>query len=77
MDPIVLVAIIVLILILYNASRPSAAASVSLPPGPKALPMIGNALDIPGSMPWKTFRDLSKKYGTSFLVLCTFDYIYF
>ena len=77
MEPTVVFVAISLILILYYLFRPnSTAASLSLPPGPRALPIIGNALDIPGSMPWKTFRDLSKKYGTSFLVLYSFDFIY-
>ena len=76
MEPTVVFVAILLILILYHLFRPNTAASLSLPPGPRALPIIGNALDIPGSMPWKTFRDLSKKYGTSFLVLYSFDFIY-
>ena len=35
----------------------------SLPPGPKGLPFIGNALSVPTSMPWKVFRDWSAIYG--------------
>ena len=75
MDPIVLIAVTVLLLILYYAFQPNAATPLPLPPGPKALPIIGNALDIPSSMPWKTFRELSKKYGTSFTVLYICDCI--
>ena len=66
MEPAVFFVLILLILIVYYAFRPKPAASSPLPPGPKPFPIIGNALDIPGSMPWKAFRDLSKKYGTSF-----------
>ncbi|KAI0331358.1 CyP450 monooxygenase [Cubamyces sp. BRFM 1775] len=34
-----------------------------LPPGPRGLPIIGNALDIPKERPWLAFRDLSAKHG--------------
>ena len=37
--------------------------TVSLPPGPRTLPFIGNILSIPNSRPWITFRDLSRHYG--------------
>ena len=36
-----------------------------LPPGPKPLPLIGNALDMPKDYPWKTFQKWCKQYGTS------------
>ncbi|KAM5539390.1 hypothetical protein V8D89_006842 [Ganoderma adspersum] len=34
-----------------------------LPPGPKQLPVIGNALDMPTVRPWRGFADLCNKYG--------------
>ncbi|KAF8648401.1 hypothetical protein AX16_006310 [Volvariella volvacea WC 439] len=34
-----------------------------LPPGPKGLPLIGNVLDMPKSMPWITFAEWGKQYG--------------
>ncbi|TFK83547.1 cytochrome P450 [Polyporus arcularius HHB13444] len=34
-----------------------------LPPGPKPLPVLGNLLDIPKSIPWEAYRDLSSRYG--------------
>ena len=34
-----------------------------LPPGPRPLPLIGNALDMPAEFPWKTFREWTNKYG--------------
>ncbi|KAJ7306126.1 cytochrome P450, partial [Mycena albidolilacea] len=37
-------------------------------PGPKALPIIGNALDMPTSHPWITFSEWKKKYGSCGLV---------
>ena len=43
-----------------------------LPPGPKPLPLIGNALDMPKDYPWKTFQQWCKQYGTS----RTFGHLY-
>jgi hypothetical protein len=34
------------------------------PPGPRSLPILGNALDLPLDHPWYTFSSLRKKYGT-------------
>ncbi|KAI0643184.1 cytochrome P450 [Trametes meyenii] len=34
-----------------------------LPPGPKPLPLIGNALAMPRAKPWYRFRDLCATYG--------------
>ena len=34
-----------------------------LPPGPKGLPIFGNAFNIPTYKPWVTYRDLSAVYG--------------
>lgn len=33
------------------------------PPGPRAIPVIGNILDIPLDRPWETYRDWCKEYG--------------
>ncbi|KAF7350440.1 O-methylsterigmatocystin oxidoreductase [Mycena venus] len=33
------------------------------PPGPKPKPIIGNALDIPPTLPWLTYSDWAKHYG--------------
>lgn len=33
------------------------------PPGPRGLPFIGNALDMPSSYPWETFSKWGKKWG--------------
>ncbi|KAI0078414.1 cytochrome P450 [Panus rudis PR-1116 ss-1] len=37
--------------------------ATSLPPGPKAYPVIGNLLDLPKSKPWLTFTQWSDTYG--------------
>ncbi|KAJ6595502.1 cytochrome P450, partial [Mycena vulgaris] len=34
-----------------------------LPPGPKGLPLLGNALHMPTNMPWLTYSAWAKKYG--------------
>ena len=41
------------------------ATSSPLPPGPRPLPVIGNALDIPSTNMAAVFRDMSAKYGES------------
>ncbi|KAI9448530.1 cytochrome P450 [Lactarius indigo] len=52
------------------------------PPGPRGLPFIGNALDIPPSHPWETFYNWGKKWGAlthltlfgqHYLVINSFD----
>ncbi|EKM55882.1 uncharacterized protein PHACADRAFT_209394 [Phanerochaete carnosa HHB-10118-sp] len=34
------------------------------PPGPKGLPVIGNAFDVPTGNGWLVFRDWSRQYGS-------------
>ena len=36
-----------------------------LPPGPSGWPLVGNVLDFPIHVPYKTFGAMSKKYGKS------------
>ena len=42
----------------------------SLPPGPKALPIVGNIFDIPKEKPWLAYQDWADKYGESLCCLC-------
>lgn len=39
----------------WLVSASSAATCPPLPPGPKPLPLIGNALDLPTDRPWKVY----------------------
>ncbi|KAH9059342.1 cytochrome P450 [Lactarius vividus] len=62
----------------FNGRR----SHLPFPPGPRGLPFIGNALDIPPSHPWETFHDWGKKWGAlthltlfgqHYLVINSFD----
>lgn len=44
-----------------------AKAETHLPPGPKPLPFVGNALQMPTSGQVEAFRAMSKTYGKCFL----------
>jgi hypothetical protein len=55
-----IVLIVIALAILRRVLRLSRAP---LPPGPKGLPFIGNALDWPKEEAWKTFSDWSDTYG--------------
>ncbi|XP_044145474.1 cytochrome P450 2K1-like [Bufo gargarizans] len=65
-------AIILFFVIVFNKSQKQARYS-NFPPGPKPLPIIGNALMLDLAKPHKTLLELSKKYGTVFSVQLGFD----
>ncbi|KAI0354238.1 CyP450 monooxygenase [Trametes cingulata] len=52
----VLLALVVLRVIQSWSRRP-------LPPGPRGLPLVGNAYDIPQKKSWLVYRDLAAQYG--------------
>nr|ANC28043.1 cytochrome P450 [Polyporus umbellatus] len=57
-------ALLILAVLLVNAiSFPQNAARLRLPPGPKCLPLIGNALDVPRDDLGRKWSAISKKYG--------------
>ena len=41
------------------------------PPGPPSWPIIGNLLDIPQGPAWRSFADMSKKYGNCNVLIDT------
>ncbi|KAJ6623187.1 cytochrome P450 [Mycena sp. CBHHK59/15] len=48
--------------ILYYHVRPKQQPA-PFPPGPKGMPIVGNAADLPQSQPWLTFSEWAKQYG--------------
>ncbi|KAK7687261.1 hypothetical protein QCA50_009766 [Cerrena zonata] len=68
METILIVSGMSFLLLLFRWFKYRSSLSLPLPPGPKGLPIVGNVLDIPSSMPWKAFRDLSTIYGDVLLL---------
>ncbi|GFP88029.1 premnaspirodiene oxygenase [Phtheirospermum japonicum] len=57
-----LLAPVIIFLLIKKWNKSKQACSVKLPPGPKTLPIIGSLHHIT-SLPFRSFRDLSKQYG--------------
>ncbi|KAF5321043.1 hypothetical protein D9619_000276 [Psilocybe cf. subviscida] len=55
--------VLVLIVLLVAKSIFWPRNALSLPPGPKGLPLVGNILDMPSEREWKTFAQWGEKYG--------------
>ncbi|KAI0373885.1 CyP450 monooxygenase [Pilatotrama ljubarskyi] len=56
----------VLLTILYMRSVLSWTArmrGLTLPPGPRRLPVVGNFFNMPKNRPWEGYRDMREKYG--------------
>ena len=65
----VLIGVVVLILALIPLYQVSKRERLSLPPGPKGWPLIGNLSDIPQSDSVKTYAEWAQKYGAWFHIL--------
>lgn len=55
--------LVVACLLFFHVCQPARSRNITLPPGPRPLPMIGNLLSIPMVRPWEAYRELSKRYG--------------
>lgn len=83
MELISLLLFVVVILFLANVFKNQKKNKyANFPPGPKALPIIGNLHIINSMKPQKSFMEISKKYGTifsiqfgteKFVILCGYD----
>ncbi|KAK7678456.1 hypothetical protein QCA50_018516 [Cerrena zonata] len=63
MDSITTCAVILASTFLLQWLKKSLWPKLPFPPGPIGYPIIGNMLDVPSVMPWKTYKDWSKVYG--------------
>lgn len=65
--PITVASVILSLVLWHLLSKKSKGnpQGLPLPPGPRPLPLIGNALDMPKDYPWKTFQQWCKQYGMS------------
>ena len=70
MDTLSSCAFLLFALIALQWLKKRSKSGLPLPPGPKGYPIIGNMLDVPSIMPWKTFQQWSKTYGSNSLILC-------
>lgn len=63
-NPLWLWSFAIVVVAVWNSKRRRESSSkLPLPPGPPALPIIGNLLDIPTKNMEQVFYNLNKKYG--------------
>lgn len=53
----------VFLLWMIVSNRGAKSRGLPFPPGPKALPLVGNILQVNTAEPWLTYTALKKKYG--------------
>ncbi|TFK53785.1 cytochrome P450 [Heliocybe sulcata] len=53
----------ILLTISFARARGDKLSFLPYPPGPKPLPIVGNAFQLPQKMPWKTYAQWGKEYG--------------
>jgi hypothetical protein len=61
-------AVITAILLILRFTARARRKGCSLPPGPRGLPLVGNAFDLPHSKEWLTYAEWTKQYGASSLM---------
>lgn len=52
-----------ILLLVFRILRVRCSRYLPLPPGPKPLPILGNALDVPLSKQWLVFQRWAEEYG--------------
>lgn len=62
-------------LLLYTFWTHSRRKTLRLPPGPRALPLLGNILDMPTKHEWKTFYEWSQTYGMLMYIIISTTFI--
>jgi hypothetical protein len=61
LDSVALLILGVLIALLLRS--PSRRNSAALPPGPKPLPIVGNAFDLPAQEQWLALSEMAQTFG--------------
>ncbi|KAJ7138224.1 cytochrome P450 [Mycena epipterygia] len=58
-----------LAIILYNLHSRLTGSKLSLPPGPRKIPIVGNIFDLPPAREWEMYQDWSRQYNSDILQL--------